>query len=259
MADPETAPNDLDRSVPKSLARPDCPLPIRACIQLEDLSQTARTSSIDAAWETLSVAPTQENTFQTVSARPRFETLPGLGVESRPALQAEETEWTTTLDGERLARSATVRSAPRAARASEPRRSGRSSVLSSILAAALSLGLAIFAVLVWNGSTGISGLPSRALSALSVQANSVTALSDTSPPPMTEPSRPLPSTVVLAPETPILPSKAESQPVQAQRTAQPAPRSILASAHSGTQTSAPKLPVTSRYRARKVVATDNPY
>jgi hypothetical protein len=244
-----SAPPGADELQPKTAGS----LPIRACIRLEGFSQAARTSSIDAEWESLSVAAMQESSVQTVLPRPRFETLPGLGTGGQPAAHAYETEWTATLDGERSLSSTPECSAPLPPLTPKLRRSRRAPVLSSILAATLCL--AVVAVLAWRSRPDI--FAPRSLES-SVQSNLAAELSQPSPPPTLLPAQPLPSARVLVAETTPATSKAEP-PLP--KPGKALPHSTLAAARPSAKSPAPRLAVASSYRAHKgnLVATDNPY
>jgi hypothetical protein len=194
------------------MPNPEAPLPFRTCIHLEDSSQAGRTSSIDAEWDALSVASTQPCALQALSARPRLDTLPGIGPAGRLASQAHELERMTTLGAGRPASATSLRSTQ--SEAPKPRRSLRSRLLVSTLAATLSSGLALVAVVVWDSDTGLSA--SRAL-ALGVQSNLAAAISAPYPSPMSDPSQtpisalapPLPPALVSAPEATEIASTAE--------------------------------------------------
>ena len=261
MATPETASNRNDCNVSKSQARHDGPLPFRTCIRLEGASQTARTSSIDAEWDSLWVEATRQSTLETVSARPRFETLPGLGTERQPEPPAPELECTTTFAADRPASSAPEPTAPPPTIATKARRSGRTPSLISILAAALSISLGFVGVFVWRNHPGISGPHSPALSA---HGDPSSLLADSSPlslPPISTPSQPSASVLALEPQAPVAASQAEPPPATPSPEAKPAPRPILASTRLSVKVPAPRLAAASSYRARhrEVVATDNPY
>jgi hypothetical protein len=177
-------------------------VPFRACICLEDPNQT-HISSIDAQWETLSVAPPQES-VQPASARPRFETLPGMG----PGTQ-----------------STFARHVPPPLGASKPLHSGQSSLLRSALAVALSIGLAVVAVRVWlnNGDNSEPRSLAQTL-APTVQSHLVTAVSDPSSPPISDRAQPLAPLPDLAAEAPPRATKAEPAPMKSSRKWRPRPR-----------------------------------
>jgi len=192
----------MPNSLSKSPTRSEVPLPFRHCIRLEGFSQTGRTSSIDAEWEALSVASTHERTLPTASARPRFETLPGLGPASEPTASAPP----VTL---------------------APRVSARSPRLGSALAATLSLSLVVVAVLVWRSDTGIAAAPAPAAS---VQSNLVVAMSDPSQLPMShasqppDTSQPRASSLARGPEASAATSKHDPPKFKPRRHGKPQPR-----------------------------------
>lgn len=149
-------------------------IPFRTCIRLEDVSQ-ARTSSIDAEWESLSLAKAQERTLPTASARPRFETLPGIGPETRPR--------------------------------AEPKPRGSRGRPLQLLAATLSLSLALVAALAGPIDPGIFSARSPVLS---VQSKFVaSATSEPSVSPISAPALPLAVARVSAAEPPLTASQSE--------------------------------------------------
>jgi len=151
-------------------------VPSRPCIRVEGVRH-AHMSSIDDGWETLSVAATQERTLPTVTARPRLETLPGIGPSSQPALAAK------------------------------PRRPRRSPIFVSLLAAMVAIGVALAALIAWRNAPRMFAPPSLALA---VQ-------SDLGPVPSRPPSastiaeraRPLPAALALVAAAPTPSPKAE--------------------------------------------------
>jgi len=117
--------------------------------------EAARTSWIDAGWEGVSVERAHMNELPVVTARPRLETLPGLGPDGKPIHEAQEMEWTTTLVHARASRSTPVRSSPPPF-VPTPRFKRRWPIIFSTLAAALSVCLAKGAVIAWKSTPGIA-------------------------------------------------------------------------------------------------------
>jgi hypothetical protein len=246
------------KDVPPSSSAPDVALAARRSVE------AARTSSIDAEREALSVAPAPQCELQSVSARPRLETLPGIGPDEQAAPRSQELEWTTTLDGERSPSSTRGRSMPPLIR-TKPRPARRSSLLLPALALALSLGLGVFA---WTDGRGVS---SRTAAAPGVESDVVGALMAASPPTLPAPSRPLtlapslpiPSTSALVPALEAPPSEAQpgSRPDGAPGKSKPPSRPRSTAARSRAANHPLKIAATSNYQSGKdtAVDTDNPY
>ena len=205
-------------------------VPFRTCIRLEDVSE-ARTSAIDAEWESLSAVEAPECALPTALARARFETLPGLGPESEPA-------------------------------AAKPRLSQRSSSLGSTLAATLAISLALAAVLVLRVCPGIF-----ARLAASARPSLLVATSKPAPSLRSVPSEPLLSHSAVSAEARIPESKVEPPPTKPARNNKPR-RSIPAAPGWAAMRPAPQW-VPSRGRdARQggrdapqseLASSDNPY
>jgi len=165
-----------------------------------------------------------------VSARPHFETLPGLGPESH--------------------RVGGFESQP----ATAARRPRRPALLVSILAAAL----AIAAVFVWRNSSVFFALPTLTPS---VHSNLVALASSPSPTPLVaDVAQPLPSVHIALPETRAPLGKAEAALAKPARKNKPMPRAVLPVARVATQSPAPRFSATDHYRSGQALAsTDNPY
>ena len=204
----------------------DHPVPFRTCIRLEDVRHT-RTSSIDAEWEALAIAPTQESTLPSVSARPRFETLPRLGPVSQPAA------------------------------APTPPRSRRSPLLVAVLAAALSMSLALLVAFIWRNELEVFAPPTLALGA---QSNPIAATSEPSVSPLAAPAQPLAALVPTA-VFPTAASETEPPPAKPAHKSKPAPRSMPPAARWAIEIPAPRLASANSFRAHPgaLAGTDNPY
>ncbi|HYQ44969.1 MAG TPA: hypothetical protein VER11_23445 [Polyangiaceae bacterium] len=203
-------------------------VPFHSCIRLEDVGQ-ARTSSIDAEWDTLSFAVIPERTLPTVSARPRFETLPGLGPESEPAIA--------------------------------PRRSHRPVLLVSMLAAALAIGFSFVAAVVERNSPILFAPPTLAPPVVtkSEQSN-LPALTSEPPPRTSDTAPPLPSARVAPAQAPALASKVEPPLAKVARNSRAMPRAILSTARVASEIPEPRFSSVNNHRAGQALAsTDNPY
>ena len=196
--------------------------PARPCIHLEDVTK-ARTSAIDAEWESLSAAETKEVELPTALARPRFETLPGLGPETQPA---------------------TV----------QPRLSRRSSSRRSTLAATLALSLALGAVLVLRVCPGVFA-PLAAID----RANLVAAATKPALP-LSVPGEPLPAQIVAAAEARAAASPPELPSAKPTRNNQPM-RPLPAAPGLTAESRAPRwVPARGRHaRQVELASSDNPY
>jgi len=199
-------------------------VPFHSCIRLEDSSR-ARTSSIDAEWETLSVVATERSALPTVSARPRMETLPGIGTVDQPA--------------------ATV--------VPKPRRSAGSRLFISVLAATFTSSVAFI---------GISAWQSQQPHSFAVALAPIAPIAPAPPPRSAEaPSLSSPAPVALAARAPTLASNTELAPAKPASRGNAQPRSISSATRPSAEAPAPRPVTSNRFRAHKIVlaATDNPY
>ena len=194
-------------------------VPFHSCISLEDVNR-ARTSAIDAEWDALSPAPLREGALPTVAARPRFQTLPGLGPESELTAAAKA------------------------------RRSRRWAFITPLVAA-----LAVFLTLiVVFARRGVPELLLRPAPAPSVQPNLAARLAAPPPPlPSSELARPLTPTRIAEAHVPPPAAKLEALPTKPVRKLKPQPRAV-------TEAPTARLLTASNSRsARLVASTDNPY
>jgi hypothetical protein len=216
-------PNLEVASSPRAPQLPDDPhhIPFHTCIRLEDSNQ-ARTSSIDAEWERLFVVPTERNALPTVSARPRMETLPGLGTVDQPA---------PTL-------------------VPKPRRSAGSRLFVSMVAATLASAVAFVGIRAWENRQPSS----IAIALASVAPAALPRSAET-------PSWSSPAPVALAARAPALASNIELAPAKPAPLGTPEPRPISNATHPSAAAPAHRPLTSNSFRARKVVlvATDNPY
>ena len=196
-------------------------VPFHTCIRLEDSSR-ARTSSIDAEWEALSAVPTECEVLPTVSARPRMETLPGIGTVDLPAPSVVP----------------------------KPRRSAGSRLFISMLAATLTSSVAFVGMSAWQSHEPHSFAIAPAPVARVPQPHLAEAPSWSSPAP-----------VALALQAPAIAGDAEPAPAKLTRQDQPQPRAVTTAARLGSEGPAPRTMPTRSYRVRKVALapTDNPY
>lgn len=203
-------------------------VPFHPCIRLEDLNKV-RISYIDAEWEVLSLAPTRERALPMVPARARLATLPGLGPEShfdrQPALTPK------------------------------PRRSRRPSFLASTLTAALTLGLALAAMVGWRND-GMFANHAPVPSFQSDPAAVAAELSAATPAELAPP----PSAHVVATEAPAPANQLELPPSKPAPKSKRVPRAVLTTARVATEISTPRVMSASNFRSRQALAsTDNPY
>ncbi|HYQ01145.1 MAG TPA: hypothetical protein VER96_20885 [Polyangiaceae bacterium] len=212
MPNPETTPDD---------AR----VPSHSCISLDDINQP-RTSSIDAGWDTLSVVPAEEDLLPTVSARPRFETLPGLGPDSDLAV------------------------------APKPRRARRAPLGEFVLRAMLVLTLAAAVVVTWRNT---SVFFEQAALVPILQSNLVAVASQPVASPVAFVAPPLATAVALVAEPPVPASNVELPPAKPASQGKPLPRAVPA-VRVATAAPAQKFSTASNYRSRQTLSTtDNPY
>lgn len=199
-------------------------VPSHGCIRLEDSSQ-ARTSSIDREWETLSAVLTPSNVLPTVSARPRMETLPGIGVVDLPVLAV----------------------------APEPRRSAGARFLISVLAATLASSAVFVGISAWQSYLPNSDAGELAPVAL-VAAAPLTRLAEAQ-------SLPSPSPVALAPEVPATASNTETPSTKTAGNGKPQQHAASTALRASAEASAPRPMTTKNLRPRKaaLAPTDNPY
>lgn len=213
--------------MPNRVPAPDAAhVPSHSCIRLEAMGEN-RTSSIDAGWDSLSLSHVREADIQTVSARPHFETLPGLGPYSLPTHTPTD--------------------------APKQRRAQRSPLLVSALATTFAVGLAV--LLTWLTSPGLDARPSLTAS---VQSNLVAATSQPgshsqpSVKPNSNSAEVEASAHVMAPESvPAQTPKIEVPPDNRELESKPIPRAILLTA--------PRAAANSRRATRALTTTDNPY
>jgi|GEM_PF-1592549 len=227
-----------NREVTSSPRAPQLPdhhprVPFHTCIRLEDSSR-ARTSSIDAEWDALSVVSTEEcYALPTVSARPRMETLPGIGTVDLPAPSV----------------------------VTKPRRSAGARLFFSVLAATLASSAAFIGISAWQShglhSVALSLAP-VALAAPATQPRSAGVPSPSSPP--------SPSPVTLAPQpgasvSAAIVSNAEPAPAKPTRYGTTQPRSASTPTRPSAEAPAARPVTTHSFRTRKVALapTDNPY
>lgn len=222
MPNPQTASSPRAPKLPDTLRQ----IPLHTCIRLEE-SGRARTSSIDAEWETLSALPAQVQPLPRVTARPRIETLPGIGSVDLPPLEVA---------------------------LPNPQRSAGSRLLVSVFAATLASSLAFIGVSTWQTQQAHSSQQPNSISvALAAPASlprSVPAQSLSLPPPAA-PAPPAPATASIAEPSPTKPAN----PGERQ------PRSGSSAIRPSSKVAAPRLLATSGPRAHKVAlaSTDNPY
>jgi len=225
--------------------------------------EAARTSWIDAGWEALSVEQAHMNELPVVTARPRLETLRGIGPDGGgPVHEAQEMEWTTTLDYARASSSTPARSSPLAF-APTPRISRRWRMLLPTLAAALSICLAKGAVITWMGESGIAAPASQSSTSSTrpgARAIRSTVPSDPSPSPIAgEVSAPV--VLARAPELRAPANSSEQQAPKPPYKGKPTPRALDVVARASWENIAPRSAGTGSSRAGKSVGvvSDNPY
>jgi len=204
----------------------DARVPSHSCISLDDESRP-RTSSIDAGWDTLSVVPVEEDLLPTVSARPRFETLPGLGPDSEPAV------------------------------APKPRRARRAPFGELVLRAMLVIALAAAVVVTWRNT---SVFFEQAALVPILQSNLVAVASQPVASPIAFAAPPLATTVALVAEPQESAPNVELPPAKPASQGKPLPRGVVPALRVATAVPAQKFSTASNYRSRHTLAsTDNPY
>ncbi|HEX2669481.1 MAG TPA: hypothetical protein VHM25_01350 [Polyangiaceae bacterium] len=201
-------------------------VPFHTCIRLEDVHR-ARTSSIDAEWETLSAVPTDEgNTLPIVSARPRMETLPGIGTVDEPTPNV----------------------------VTKPRRSAGARLFVSMLAATFASSIAFVGASAWQ-----SHEPNAVAIALAPAARVAPLAPAPLPRPVQIPSS-SPSPVAVEPRAVAVVSDAEPASAKPAHSLTPQPGSASTVTPPTAVASAARTATPHRFRSRKVALTptDNP-